>query len=186
MDNDQITNITPLFPLPELSRAVPIAALSNTMSHFSVEANEVECLALATRFDVTKLVFIKGMLTARLSSDKKRVFVGGQVAARVIQPCVVTMEPVETRIEENIELVFSCEPPEKWPDELDLSEAEENFPEPIQGDRIDFGEIAAQAISLGIPDYPRASEAVFNPEALGLDAPESPFIKLKNLKKTQE
>ena len=182
----KLADVTPLFAGPELSRPVPLSALSTSLSHFPVEANEAERLALAKRFDVTELVFLKGLLTAKTSSNLEKIFVGGTVAARVIQPCVVTLEPVETRIEETIDLVFARHAPEKWPDEIDLAEADENYPEPLQGEQIDLGELAAQAISLGISDYPRLPDAVFDARAAGLEGPKSPFAVLETLKKSSD
>lgn len=175
-------DITPLLPPSEMPRLVSLRALSQTDSWFPIEATEQECAAIAQRLRLSAVDFLKGKLTARLSSDQQRIFIGGIVAARVVQPCVVTLEPVTAEIEEKIELVFGRNAPDQWPDEIDVASADEEWPEILRGDDIDLGEIAIQAVSLGVPEYPRAQDAVFDADKIAGHGRISPFAVLQGLK----
>lgn len=118
--------------------------------------------------------------------------VSGRVTALVHQACVVTLEPVETRVDEVVDLKLV--PPEEMekyeiaPDEsgdLDL-EAVAGLPDPIENGEIDLGAIAVEHFMLGLDPYPRKPGAVFDPAAVGLDVDPkemSPFAALARLGK---
>ncbi|MEM6491718.1 MAG: DUF177 domain-containing protein, partial [Pseudomonadota bacterium] len=56
-------------------------------------------------------------------------------------------------------------------------------PEPVDGDAIDLGELAAQALSLALDPHPRAPDAPDDASYAEADsAPPSPFAKLAVLK----
>ena len=89
-----------------------------------------------------------------------RFHVGGRVRARVGQTCVVTLDPIENDIDEEIDLIFA--PPEQIPEMADLvDEAAESDveipdpPEPIENGVIDLGRLATDALFLAIDPYPR-------------------------------
>ncbi len=110
--------------------------------------------------------------------------VTGRVSATVGQNCVVTLEPLLSEIEEDIDLVYmpaaaatataadgeaAVEP--KWDD-----------PEPLIGGVVDLGALAAEFLVLGIDPYPRKPGAVFEP--LRGQKPEAgPFAALAGLMK---
>lgn len=178
--------ITHLFPTAELSRTIPLSQLGTAPAHQTIHASDDEMRALAVRLKITAIRDIQGLLAVRMTSDHQRVLVEGNVSATIIQPCVVTLEPVETSINEKIDLVFATQTPEQWPDEIDVAEADDEWPEPLRGDVIDLGEIAVQAISLGIPDYPRRDGVVFDPDSVAGAERLSPFSVLRDLKKSPE
>jgi uncharacterized metal-binding protein YceD (DUF177 family) len=116
-----------------------------------------------------------------------RFHVGGRVRARVGQTCVVTLDPVENDIDEEIDLIFA--PPEQIPQMADLvDEAAEGDveipdpPEPIENGVIDLGRLATDALFLGIDPYPRRGDAVFEPPVVAADPEDHPFAALKALK----
>jgi uncharacterized metal-binding protein YceD (DUF177 family) len=87
----------------------------------------------------------------------------GHLGATVVQPCVVTLAPVTTRIEEDVarNWVANFETPEA--DELEIPETVDD--EPL-GSEIDIGTVIAEALALALPAWPRAEgaevgEAVF-------------------------
>jgi Uncharacterized ACR, COG1399. len=80
-------------------------------------------------------------------------------------------------------------------EELELDEAEALFPEVIDGNQINLGEMAVEALSLALPEYPRAPnatlpEGVQSEEAAENQANEEdthrPFAKLAVLKDYQK
>ena len=116
-----------------------------------------------------------------------RYRVAGRVRARVGQTCVVTLDPMETEIDEPIDLIFA--PPEQIPQLADfVDEAVESGaeipdpPEPIVNGVIDLGRLATDALFLGIDPYPRRPDAVFEPPVVAADPEDHPFAALKALK----
>lgn len=111
--------------------------------------------------------------------------VEGHVSAVVGQNCVVTLEPLDSAIEEDVDLVFSPDVPEAPEDEPDGEEFDANAedpPEPLVNGRIDLGMVAVEFMVLGINPYPRKEDAVFEPPSTPSDPQEHPFAALQALK----
>ncbi len=112
--------------------------------------------------------------------------VEGRVAAEVDQTCVVTLEPMVSRIAEEVDITFRPEDKittklvEDEEDGLSI-DASHAADDPLVGGVIDAAAIAAEFLALGVDPYPRKPDAVFEkPEGLG-DA--SPFAGLSKLKR---
>ena len=78
----------------------------------------------------------------------------GVLGATVVQPCVVTLEPVVTRIDTPVARRYLHD----MPDLSDMAEAEmpeddtlEALPEPLN-----LSDVMAEALALALPDFPRA------------------------------
>ena len=106
--------------------------------------------------------------------------------ARIGQTCVVTLDPIESDIDEPIDLIFA--PPEQIPEMADLvDEAVESDveipdpPEPIENGVIDLGRLATDALFLAVDPYPRKPDAVFEPPVVADDPEDHPFAALKAL-----
>ena len=82
--------------------------------------------------------------------------VSGRVTATVVQRCVVTLEPVENAIDEDIEIRFDPHP------ESAPVEAEDDPPEPMPAGRADIGRVVEEFFALGIDPYPRKPGVVFD------------------------
>ncbi len=78
------------------------------------------------------------------------------LGATVVQPCVVTLAPVTTRVEEDFarNWVSDFRAPEG--DEVEIPETVED--EPL-GPEIDLGAVLAEALAFYLPLYPRAEGA---------------------------
>ena len=151
---------------------------------------EIEAGASA-RQAMAELGGLREILSANASLDVTpkgggRFHVGGHVRARVGQTCVVTLDPIENEIDEQIDLIFA--PPDQIPQMADLvDEAAEGDaeipdpPEPIVNGVIDLGRLATDALFLGIDPYPRRKDAVFEPPAAAIDPEDHPFAALKAL-----
>ena len=85
----------------------------------------------------------------------------GRLAARVTQPCVVTLKPVRSDIDEPVRIQFT--PHARAPEAEEIEMPDETV-EPL-GNFIDLTAIMIEALSLGLPEYPRA-------EGAGLAAPQ--------------
>lgn len=114
-----------------------------------------------------------------------RFHVSGHVSARVGQTCVVTLEPLDSEIEEDIDMVFApaadARPAAAAP-ELDLAAEEREPPEPLIDGTIDLGALATEFLVLGINPYPRKPDVVFEPPTTPQDPRDHPFAALKALK----
>ena len=111
--------------------------------------------------------------------------VTGRVSARVGQTCVVTLEPMQTEIDEAIDILYLRNLPEMPPaadDDQEHGTLGDERIEVLVGDSIDLGAIATEFLILGINPYPRKPGAEFTPPAA--DEPSShPFAALSALKK---
>jgi hypothetical protein len=165
---------------------ITVAQIPDTGLHREIEADRAARQAMAEVAD------LRDILSARASFDVTvrsggRVHVVGQVRARIGQTCVVTLDPLETEIDEAIDLEFA--PPDQIPKLADLvDEAEEGEgdipdpPEPIMGGVIDLGRLATDALFLAIDPYPRKPGIVFEPKFEAADPKDHPFAALKALK----
>ena len=135
---------------------------------------------------------LREILSASASLDVmprggSRFHVAGHVRARIGQSCVVTLDPIESDIDEAIDLTFA--PPEQIPQLSDLvddaAESDEEIPdppEPIVNGVIDLGRLATDALLLAIDPYPRKPGAVFEPLVEAADPEDHPYAALKALK----
>ena len=167
---------------------VPLAVekLPDTGLHRDLKADEAICRAIA------EVGSLREVFSAQASLDVTpkgggRFQVAGRVRARIGQTCVVTLEPIESDIDEQIDLIFA--PPEQIPQMATLiDEAAESdgdtpdSPEPIENGIIDLGRLATDALYLGVDPYPRKPDAAFEPLVEPEDPEDHPFAALKALK----
>jgi hypothetical protein len=164
---------------------VVVVQIPDTGLHRDIEADP------ATRAAMAELGGLREILSASASLDVTpksggRVHVEGRVRARVGQICVVTLDPIESEIDEPIDLIFA--PPEQIPEMAALvDEAAESAveipdpPEPIVNGVIDLGRLATDALFLGVDPYPRKPDAVFEVPVVPPDPEDHPFAALKAL-----
>jgi uncharacterized metal-binding protein YceD (DUF177 family) len=164
---------------------VTVAQIPEAGLHRDIEADRAQREAMA------ELAGLREILSARAALDVTpksggRVHVAGHVRARVGQTCVVTLDPIESEIDEPIDLIFA--PPEQIPQLADLvddaAESDTEIPdppEPIVNGLIDLGRLATDALFLGIDPYPRRPDAVFEPPVVAADPEDHPFAALKAL-----
>lgn len=174
-------------PTPEFSRLFPSPKDGARIS-ISESARKTECAALAERFGV--LAVRSFSVSAKLTAEAGGASLKGEVFAHMTQRCVVTMDPVETRLKERIERRFL--PEHRIEPEEDFDPEGEDPPEPLT-DEIDVGEIAAEAAALAIDPYPRAEGVEIEtltaapPGAAPLtDEAVKPFAGLAELKRKLE
>lgn len=158
--------------VPDTGRHVELVPDEATRQAVAREAGLVALPRLAATFDLT-----------RRGTDSLRV--EGRVTGTVIQNCVVTLEPIESEIDEPVELFFRPEPA----DQADAGEEAsfhpvdgEEPPEPLVNGTVDLGTIATEFLNLGIDPYPRKEGAVFDAPPAG-DPASHPFAALAALKK---
>lgn len=114
------------------------------------EADARASIASALGIDAVK----KLRFEATLAPIGKRDWqLTGQLGATVVQPCVVTLAPVTTRIDVAISRRWLADWAEPDGDEVELPEDVDADP---LGSEIDVGAVIVEALALALPDFPRA------------------------------
>lgn len=182
-------------PLPPLDWAHAVTSIPNEALRVEREADAAECRRLA---DLNGLLFVDEL---KVGYDlrplgKGRYAFEGRLRARLTQRCVVSLEPIGSRIDEPITLEF-------WPaEQIEQLETEHgagardgsapaSFPdvdtESIGPDgEMAVGMIIAEALTLAIPAYPRKPGAELRwqadtPAAAQAADRENPFAVLAKL-----
>jgi uncharacterized metal-binding protein YceD (DUF177 family) len=153
--------------IPETGRRVDLVADETTRQAIVKAAGLAALPRLAARFELT-----------RHGADGLQV--AGRVAATVVQHCVVTLEPLESEVEEAVDLVFVPEP-EPAAEAAGSPEAAEP-PEPLRDGAVDLGAIATEFLLLGLDPYPRKPGATCEAPVVEDDPSSHPFAALAALK----
>jgi uncharacterized metal-binding protein YceD (DUF177 family) len=141
---------------PEFSRVIELATLHDRLD-FDITPEAAEAASLARLMGATavrKLRF-RGSLTPLAPRGWA---LDATLGATVVQPCVVTLEPVTTRIDADVHRRFLPTAGEAVGELVFDPEGEDDEVEPL-GERIDLGLIATEALALALPAYPRSPGA---------------------------
>ncbi len=161
-----------------LSRLIDVMKIPPRGQDVHVEATDEECTALAQDFGLPAIRSLSG--DYHLKASAKGIHVTGVVKASITQICVMTLEPFDSMIEEEVEVDFAepigmpAEPP------TDINEYEP--PDEIVNGQIDLGALTAEFLALGLDPYPRKPGIDFSYQDPS-DAKDSPFAALSKLKR---
>jgi uncharacterized metal-binding protein YceD (DUF177 family) len=172
-------------PSRSWSLPVSIHEIPDTGRRFELEADETVRAALAEALDLRALPRVAATFeVTRRGADRLRVV--GRVGATVGQTCVVTLEPIESEIEEAVDIEFvraaATDIGETQDKARRVEVMVEDTPELLPGDTVDLGALATEFLSLGIDPYPRKEGAVFQ-TPLAEDAADHPFAALARLRR---
>jgi uncharacterized metal-binding protein YceD (DUF177 family) len=167
------------------SVTVAVAEIPEGGKRFDLVADE------ATRAAVAKVAVLRSLPRLQATFEVARygadgLQVEGEVSASVGQNCVVTLDPMDSEVKEEVDIVFA--PPAKLPttaddDDEDAAIISPDAPEPLTGDTIDLGALAVEFLILGVEPYPRKPGVAFEPPAVEEDDSAHPFAALAALKK---
>jgi uncharacterized metal-binding protein YceD (DUF177 family) len=171
---------------------VMVAHIPDTGLHRELEASAAERQAMADLAGVREVLSAHADLEI-VPKSGGRLQVTGHVRARVGQTCVVTLDPIESEIDEDIDLTFAPEAEarrladliEEGEDDKDPPEVADP-PEAIVNGIIDLGRIATDALFLAIDPYPRKPGVVFEAEVTAPDPEDHPFAALKALQDNKQ
>lgn len=151
-----------------------------------VAADEQQREDLALRFRVDAL----DSFGAKVNAIRFRggIRAQGEVWGEVVQPCVVTGEPVHQAIRETVDRVYLPGRDEALEHgagaEVFVNLEDDDFPDYFEGDEIDLADLITEVFALAIELYPRAPGAALPEDGAGDDPADlSPFAALKALKK---
>jgi uncharacterized metal-binding protein YceD (DUF177 family) len=168
---------------------VNVAQIPDGGLHREIEADDRARVAMA------EAVGLREISSAHAAFDLSprsggRVQVAGRVQAKVGQTCVVTLEPIENEIDEDVDLIFA--PADEIAPRIDADAEDDGesalveAPEPIENGMIDLGRLATDVLFLAIDPYPRKEGAVFEPQLAASDPEDHPFAALKALQTAPE
>jgi len=80
----------------------------------------------------------------------------GDLGATVVQDCVVTLDPVTTRIDEPVERRYLADMPEPTGEEIEMPEDDTAEALPAT---LDLAGVMIEALALALPPYPRRPDA---------------------------
>ena len=142
--------------------------------------SEADRTTLAQDFRVPGVQSLNGeALAARRAG---MIEVEGRVRATLTRQCVASLEDMDEVIDEAFTVVFTEHAPEPADAE---AEADLDAPEPIEGGRLDLGQVLLEQLVLAMAPHPRkpGAEAPADP---GAGARISPFDALKALAANQD
>ncbi|HZP99404.1 MAG TPA: DUF177 domain-containing protein [Reyranella sp.] len=140
----------------EIERIVDLDRMGPGGSALEIAASEGERAALARRFGFLGLP----AFSARVTVDRAlggQIVVEGRLRGKIVQACILTLDPVAQELNETFRLVFKRDfVEEKDPESGDaVVSAQADAPEPLEGNLLDVGEIVAEQLSLAADPYPR-------------------------------
>ena len=154
-----------------------------------IVAQDAEMAAIVRMLDLARLDELVFVYRFQRSGEG-RLRLKGRLKARLVQLCVVSLDPVETELDFPVEVEF-------WPgalvDEF-VRSAEESgsheildWPEPIVDGTIDLGTVMYESIAMAIDPYPKREGVSFEwsqsrPEASN-PGNGGPFAALASLKR---
>lgn len=167
------------------SHPVVVAKIPAAGLHVTFAANAAERAALAQTAGVRDI--LEAQASFHLTHVRGAIQARGRVSGLIGQDCVVTLEPLESRVEEDIDVTFA------EPDtaaaaapKVDIDEDEPDPPEIIVNGAIDLGRLATDMLFLGIDPYPRKAGAAFTATVEASAPEEHPFAALKALQPSPE
>jgi len=162
--------MTQALPEPEFSRPVVIDRLPDSGQNERLTATVNECAALARRFDIVEIRWLKAHAVLTRTDRSRGVALEVSFEAEVVQSCIVTLEPVVQQVAERFSIRFlPADRVAAW-EEAHIRMGEEGElvdpdapdpPELLVGNTLDVGEAIAEHLALALAPYPRAPGAEF-------------------------
>jgi hypothetical protein len=169
----------------ELHRPFDVVSLPDGGRGIEITANDAERDAIARRLGLLALgdFSVRGRLDP-LRRGRSAVFAARMTAA-VTQECIVSGDPVDAAIDEEIHVRLLTEDEAEARAELDLDADEEDV-ETTEAGIVDLGDICVQYLALALDPYPRAPGAAApempEEDDIGDSTVPNPFAVLKKLK----
>jgi uncharacterized metal-binding protein YceD (DUF177 family) len=147
-------------PKSEIERLVDLERMGPSGAALEIAPSDSERAALAKRFGFLGLP----TFSARVTVDRRvggQIVVEGRLRGRIVQACVLTLDPVAQDLDEAFRIVFK----QDMTDDRDPESGEAvlhsqaDAPEPLTGNVLDVGEIVAEQLSLAADPYPRRAGA---------------------------
>lgn len=120
---------------------------------FTLETDANQRAAMAERLGIRGIKKLR--FTGSLSPEGRRDWrLDAQLGATVVQDCVVTLDPVSTRIEESVLRRYTANPPVTPADAEEVEMPEDDTIEPLP-ETLDLAAVMEEALALALPAFPR-------------------------------
>ena len=170
------------------SNILRVADLSqNKSTRFTLTLDTAQMSAIATGLglDALRKLRFEGTLVSEGKHDWR---LEAKLGATVVQPCVVTLAPVTTRIDGTVTRRFLAQMPDDVPEDEEIEMPEDETIDQL-GSQIDLDAVMSEALALALPLYPRAADATLTQaqftepgKAPMRDEDARPFAGLKSLR----
>ncbi len=180
----------------EYVRFVNVEKLGRDPITFTLNPTEEERADLAKRLKIVAVNSLTASGELNRLEKRSRIELTGRVEAEVVQSCVVTLEPVTQKIEENYTVCYTFNKADITLEDAEyvVSLEEADLPDLIEDGQIDVVQAVMEQVALALDPYPRAEGADSSDSAQFLsqsegkseaDEPEKethrPFANLKEL-----
>jgi len=177
-------------------RFINVEKLGRDPITFTLEPTEDERADLAKRLEIVAVTSLKASGELTRLEKRSRIELTGRLKAETVQSCVVTLEPVTQKIEENFTVCYTFNKADITLEDAEyvVGLEEEDLPDLIVDGQIDVVQAVMEQIALALEPYPRAKGAENSESAQYLsksedevvaDEPEQethrPFANLKAL-----
>ncbi len=167
---------------PPLQHLYDLGDLTQAGAAVTVEAGTDDLPRIAAWANVEGVKSFRGSVNLRRIATTAFGF-EADLEAEVVQNCVVTLEPVSSRIARHIDRelhLVQRAPVEEG--ELSLAAGDDDVPETITSLDFDLAAPLLEEFALAIDPYPRKPGVAFAPPVDPGERSESPFAVLKSLK----
>jgi uncharacterized metal-binding protein YceD (DUF177 family) len=165
-----------------ISRLTNLGRLGPSGDEIILEASDEERAALAEAADILSVPKFSARITLKKLSPS-RFALHYDLAAEIVQACVVTLEPLVARITKDFVRELHHSPNlQRVEKEIILTPGDDELPDEIESLHYDLAGPLLEEFLLAIDPYPRAPGVEFTPPEGMQDKPESPFAVLKGLK----
>ena len=142
--------------LSEIERLIDLDRMGPAGAALEIAASDSERAALAKRFGFLSLP----AFSARVTVDRRvggQIVVEGRLRGRIVQACVLTLDPVTQDLDDAFRIVFRPDMADDRDPESGeaVLNSQADAPEPLTGNMLDIGEIVAEQLSLVADPYPR-------------------------------
>ncbi len=140
-------------PSPTALRVADL--LQSARNTFALRPDAATCTEIANTLDLSALrkLSFEGEIVPLGKTDWE---LRAKLGATIVQPCVVTLEPVTTRIDQKITRRFVHDYSD--PEDPEVEMPEDDTTEAL-GAWIDPAVVMQEALVLAVPEYPRKDEA---------------------------
>ena len=174
---------------PEYRRRIDLATWNRRELPIPFDTTPEERRAIADHLGLVSLHSLEGEAVVR-SWRGRGAIVSGRFTARVVQTCVVTLNPVEASIEQSFErrylpedLIERDAAADLRARDIEVELSSEDPPEPLSAGGIELGDAVVEELSLALDPFPRCDGAVVEQTAdPDKDAKVHPFAALQQLK----
>jgi uncharacterized metal-binding protein YceD (DUF177 family) len=190
----EIEKSTAAAEIGDLSRRVAVEDVPDTGLEVSIRAEATECSAIALRAGLIAVERLEADL--QITRQTRTQFrVSGPLRARIVQTCVVSLDPFESEIQTDVEADFIAVADSaaksnrarrnmEADPELPSPTVRLDGPDPITDGRIDLGALVEEFFMLNLDPYPRKPGIRFEEQDFSSETvvKASPFAVLKKLK----